>query len=80
MGRRGTNVQPGRHCGSADCALQIEYLVVAFDEQHQKVRLSLCQAEVLKALARDEELAKKGPVVPDLQNGYVGFCRRKCCP
>ncbi|KEF57364.1 glutamate-cysteine ligase [Exophiala aquamarina CBS 119918] len=49
--------------------MQIEYLVVAFDDEHQKVRLSLCQADVLKALARDEELAKKGPVVPDLQNG-----------
>lgn len=63
----------------ADCALQIEYLVVAFDEERQKVRLSLCQADVLKALARDEELAKKGPVVPDLQNGYVGFYYTECC-
>lgn len=48
---------------------QIEYLVVAFDDEHKKVRLSLCQADVLKALARDEELAKSGPVVPELQNG-----------
>jgi glutamate--cysteine ligase catalytic subunit len=47
--------------------LQIEYLVVAFDDDHSKVRLSLCQAEVLKALAKDEELSKHGSCVPDLQ-------------
>ena len=47
---------------------QIEYLVVAFDDEQKKVRLSLCQADVLTALARDEELAKKGPVVPELQD------------
>jgi len=50
---------------------QIEYLVVAIDDEHQKVRLSLCQAEVLKALARDEELSRKGAVVPDLQDACV---------
>jgi len=33
--------------------------VVAFDDEHKKVRLSLCQADVLKALERDEELAKE---------------------
>ena len=48
------------------CA-QIEYLVVTFDDDHQKVRLSLCQAEVLESLAKDEELSKHGCVVPDLQ-------------
>ncbi|KAJ9653488.1 glutamate--cysteine ligase [Neophaeococcomyces mojaviensis] len=48
---------------------EIEYLVVAVDEKQQKVRLSLTQAEVLKALAENEELAKHGPVVPDLQGG-----------
>jgi glutamate--cysteine ligase catalytic subunit len=37
---------------------QIEYLVVAIDEQQKKVRLSLCQADVLKSLAKDEQLAK----------------------
>lgn len=46
---------------------QIEYLVVAFDDPHEKVRLSLCQAEVLEALAKDEELSKRGGCVPDLQ-------------
>jgi glutamate--cysteine ligase catalytic subunit len=47
--------------------VQIEYLVVTFDDNNQKVRLSLCQAEVLKALAKDEELSKNGGCVPDLQ-------------
>jgi glutamate--cysteine ligase catalytic subunit len=46
---------------------QIEYLVVAFDDLHDKVRLSLCQADVLEALARDEELNKSGGCIPDLQ-------------
>src|SRR2546421_10616864 len=45
---------------------QIEYLVVAFDDLHDKVRLSLCQADVLEALARDEELNKSGGGKPDL--------------
>ncbi|KIV97121.1 glutamate-cysteine ligase [Exophiala mesophila] len=47
---------------------EIEYLVVAIDDEQKKVRLSLCQADVLEALARDEQLAKKDPVVPDLQD------------
>ncbi|OQV01650.1 hypothetical protein CLAIMM_06968 isoform 3 [Cladophialophora immunda] len=50
---------------------EVEYLVVAIDEEHQKVRLSLCQADVLKSLARDEALSKKDAVVPDLQDGVV---------
>ena len=47
--------------------VQIEYLVVTFDDNNQKVRLSLCQAEVLKALAKDEELSKNSGCVPDLK-------------
>jgi glutamate--cysteine ligase catalytic subunit len=47
--------------------MQIEYLVVAFDDDQRKVRLSLCQAEILKALAKDEELSKSGGCVPELQ-------------
>ena len=47
--------------------VQIEYLVVTFDDKNQKVRLSLCQAEVLKALAKDEELSKNCGCVLDLQ-------------
>ncbi|OAP55463.1 glutamate-cysteine ligase [Fonsecaea erecta] len=50
---------------------EVEYLVVAIDEEHQKVRLSLCQADVLKALAKDEALSEKDTVVPDLQDGVI---------
>ncbi|KIW93646.1 uncharacterized protein Z519_06251 [Cladophialophora bantiana CBS 173.52] len=50
---------------------EVEYLVVAIDREQQKVRLSLCQADVLKALARDEALSKRDAVVPDLQDGVV---------
>jgi glutamate--cysteine ligase catalytic subunit len=54
---------------------QIEYLVVAIDEEDKKVRLSLCQADVLKALAKDQELAKQDTMVPELQgdNQFVGI-------
>jgi len=50
-------------------ARQIEYLVVCFDEQNRQVRLSLRQADILEALAYDEELLKQGGGVPDLQVG-----------
>lgn len=49
------------------CASQIEYLVVAFDDPHQKVRLSLAQVEILKSLARDEALWKAGANVPEMK-------------
>ena len=48
---------------------EVEYLVVAIDESQQKVRLSLSQAEVLQALAENEELAIHGSMVPELQGG-----------
>ena len=48
--------------------MQIEYLVVAMDNEHKKVRLSLRQADILDALAKDEELSKQGGCVPDLQS------------
>lgn len=47
---------------------EIEYLVVAFDDPQRKVRLSLRQADILKALASDEELCKNGGCVPALQD------------
>lgn len=47
--------------------VQIEYLVVAYDDERQKVRLSLRQADILDALAKDEALQKQGGCVPDLQ-------------
>ncbi|KAJ5940642.1 hypothetical protein N7516_000810 [Penicillium verrucosum] len=39
---------------------EVEYLVVALDDPVKKARLSLAQAEILKSLARDEELWKSG--------------------
>ena len=47
---------------------EIEYLVVAFEEARRKVRLSLRQADILEALAKDEALCKQGGCVPDLQS------------
>ncbi|KAK2839200.1 Zn finger-containing GTPase- Activating Protein for ARF, partial [Arthroderma sp. PD_2] len=44
---------------------EVEYLVVAVDDKDEKVRLSLCQAEILKALAQDAELSKKAAVNGD---------------
>ncbi|KAL9617476.1 MAG: hypothetical protein Q9160_007739 [Pyrenula sp. 1 TL-2023] len=46
---------------------EIEYLVVAMDDDEKRARLSLRQADILEALAKDEELAKQGSCVPDLQ-------------
>ena len=46
---------------------QIEYLVVAFNDERRKVQLSLRQADILEALARDEKLCEQGGCVPDLQ-------------
>ncbi len=57
---------------------QIEYLVVAIDEEHKKVRLSLCQADVLKALAKDQELAKQDTMVPDLQADNMSVTLLPC--
>jgi hypothetical protein len=55
---------------SADaCLAQIEYLVVAFDDEKREVKLSLRQADILAALASDAELIKQGGGVPDLLVG-----------
>ncbi|KAF2397837.1 GCS-domain-containing protein [Trichodelitschia bisporula] len=48
---------------------EIEYLVVCFDDQGRRVRLSLRQADILTALAEDEKLLREGGGVPDLQRG-----------
>lgn len=48
---------------------EVEYLVVCFDDESRKVRLSLRQADILRALSEDEELLKKGGGVPDLGTG-----------
>lgn len=46
---------------------EVEYLVVAIDDEEKRARLSLRQADILEALAKDEELAKRGGCVPNLQ-------------
>lgn len=48
---------------------EIEYLVVCYDDQKREVKLSLRQADILEALARDEKLIAQGGGVPDLQVG-----------
>ncbi|KAI9729478.1 MAG: Zn finger-containing GTPase- Activating Protein for ARF [Cirrosporium novae-zelandiae] len=47
---------------------EIEYLVVVLDDKNRRVKLSLRQADILEALARDEALQDKGGCVPDLQD------------
>ncbi|KAL1956142.1 hypothetical protein VTO42DRAFT_7577 [Malbranchea cinnamomea] len=47
---------------------EVEYLVVAVDEQAQKVRLSLQQAELLESLAKEAE-ESKGQLVEGLKEG-----------
>jgi len=48
---------------------QIEYIVVAFDDNQREVKLSLRQADILEALGRDEELVKQGGGVPEVNEG-----------
>lgn len=50
---------------------EIEYLVVCFDDANRKVRLSLRQADILAALAADEDLINKGGGVPGLNCGLI---------
>ena len=47
---------------------QIEYLVVTYEDSNPKVTLSLRQADILRALAHDEELCSNGGCVPALQD------------
>ncbi|KUJ18009.1 glutamate-cysteine ligase-like protein [Mollisia scopiformis] len=47
---------------------EIEYLVVNYNKDDPNVTLSLRQADILHALAQDEELCDNGGCVPDLQN------------
>jgi glutamate--cysteine ligase catalytic subunit len=48
--------------------VQIEYLVVDYTVDDPNVTLSLRQADILHALAHDEELCGEGGCVPDLQH------------
>lgn len=47
---------------------EIEYLVVTYKEDDEKVTLSLRQADILHALAEDVKLQTEGGCVPDLQD------------
>ncbi|KAI0885843.1 GCS-domain-containing protein [Annulohypoxylon maeteangense] len=47
---------------------EVEYLVVKYSKDDSKVLLSLRQADILTALAADEELSDKGGCVPALQD------------
>jgi glutamate--cysteine ligase catalytic subunit len=49
--------------------VQVEYLVVCLDQAHRKVRLSLRQADILAALASNDELVKRGGGVADVRTG-----------
>ena len=55
---------------------QIEYLVVCFDDRKREVKLSLRQADILRALAADEELIKQGGGVPEIQHVHVKYGSR----
>ncbi|KAG4031650.1 hypothetical protein MFRU_008g00180 [Monilinia fructicola] len=47
---------------------EVEYLVVNYKDDDEKVTLSLRQADILTALAQDEELCTNGGCVPALQD------------
>lgn len=48
--------------------------MVTLDNEQRKVQLSLRQADILEALACDEDLRKQGGCVPDLQEvAQYGF-------
>ncbi|KAF2005601.1 glutamate-cysteine ligase, partial [Amniculicola lignicola CBS 123094] len=50
---------------------EVEYLVVCYNDEQEKVRLSLRQADILAALASSEKLLAQGGGVPDVQRGTV---------
>ncbi|KAG5747709.1 hypothetical protein H9Q69_006143 [Fusarium xylarioides] len=56
---------------------EVEYLVVVYSEDNQRVLLSLRQAEILEALATDKELEKQGGCVPDLQDVDTAGAKKK---
>ncbi|TVY59188.1 Glutamate--cysteine ligase [Lachnellula suecica] len=47
---------------------EVEYLVVTYEKDKPEVTLSLRQADILHALAQDEELSSEGGCVPALQD------------
>ena len=46
----------------------MEYLVVTYKDEDEKVTLSLRQADILTALASDDKLKTEGGCVPALQD------------
>lgn len=44
---------------------------MAFDDEKREVKLSLRQADILKALADDADLLRQGGGVPDLARGPI---------
>jgi len=58
--------------------LQVEYLVVTYKDKDPQVTLSLRQADILTALAQDEELCTEGGCVPDLQDVDRYSCISPC--
>lgn len=46
---------------------EVEYLVVALEDESRNVKLSLRQADILESVAKDEALCNQGGCVPDLQ-------------
>ncbi|KAF8545504.1 glutamate-cysteine ligase-domain-containing protein [Trichophaea hybrida] len=47
---------------------EVEYLVIAFDEENKNACLSLRQAEILDALSVEEKVRRAGGGVPDLKD------------
>lgn len=45
--------------------------MVSYDEEKKNACLSLRQAEILEALAKDEKLRKAGGGVPEIQDGEI---------
>lgn len=77
MGRRG-RLPPKKNRGYGLTGFKIEYLVVCYDQNNKKVRLSLRQADILAALATDEKLLAEGGGVPDVQTGDQRYVYSHC--
>lgn len=67
MGRRGQHMLIHRRLFSLRY-IQVEYLVVNYKDDDEKVTLSLRQADILTALAQDEKLAGCVPALQDVTN------------
>lgn len=59
---------------------EVEYLVVTFSHDEPRVLLSLRQADILKALAANEELAKAGGCLPQACGETLTRCKSNPLP